>query len=473
MLYSIVNLNQVKNASHCFRLDADYFRKDYLNLELFLKKRNSKPLKDFNVKIIHPTEFKREYVTENGILFIRAQNVRPLSINIESNQVFLSKKNISVLKNNKLRKGDILITRTGANYGQCAVFFEDVEAFASSHTFIVRTKEINPFYLTVYLNTKYGRTLINKGMYGASQPEIAPFYLFQIPIPLLNKIQNLTKNLYELSLNLNLKSKHYFYLAQSIILSDLGLSNWQPKNILSYIKNFSDTKQAERFDAEYFNPKYDEIIKAIKNYKGGWDKLGNLVSIKKGIEVGANNYIENEIPFIRVSNISPFEITYEKYISEELYNKIKTHQPKKGEILLSKDGTPGIAYYISDTPGKMIPSGGILRLKIKNTIINEEYLTLVLNSLVVKEQIYRDVGGSVILHWRPDQVKNTLIPILTNDKQQMIKDKIIESTNLRNKSKALLEIAKKAVEIAVEESEEFAEKWIEEEVNKLGIQLNI
>ena len=44
----------------------------------------------------------------------------------------------------------------------------------------------------------------------------------------------------------------------------------------------------------------------------------------------------------------------------------------------------------------MIPSSGILRLRRKDNRVNDEYLTLVLNSMLVKEQVNRDVGGSAI-----------------------------------------------------------------------------
>jgi len=110
----------------------------------------------------------------------------------------------------------------------------------------------------------------------------------------------------------------------------------------------------------------------------------------------------------------------------------------------------------------MIPSGGILRLKLKNKQINEDYLTLVLNSMIVQEQINRDVGGSIILHWRPEQVKQTLIPLLDDEKQRDIQQKITESFGLRKQSKHLLECAKRAVEIAIEQNENAAIKWLQE-----------
>lgn len=113
----------------------------------------------------------------------------------------------------------------------------------------------------------------------------------------------------------------------------------------------------------------------------------------------------------------------------------------------------------------MIPSGGILRLKKKIDTINHEYLTLVLNSTLTQEQVNRDVGGSVILHWRTDQIQGTMIPILPDEKQTQIQQKVIESFNLRHQSKHLLECAKRAVEIAIEQDEHTAIDWLETETS--------
>ena len=188
-----------------------------------------------------------------------------------------------------------------------------------------------------------------------------------------------------------------------------------------------------------------------------------MVTVKKCVEVGSGEYLDEGIPFVRVSNLSPFEITEEKYITEKLYSEIKQHQPKKGEILFSKDATPGIAYYLQEQPQKMIPSGGILRLKSKTDKINNEYLTLALNSILTKEQVNRDVGGSVILHWRPNQVKETVIPILPEEKQIQIQQKVAVSFNLRKQSKLLLECAKQAVEMAIERDEKTALQWLKKQ----------
>ena len=100
-------------------------------------------------------------------------------------------------------------------------------------------------------------------------------------------------------------------------------------------------------------------------------------------------------------------------------------------------------------------------MKRKDDRVDNEYLTLVLNSLLIKEQVNRDVGGSVILHWRPDQVQRTVIPILPKEKQARIQQKVTESFDLRKQSKHLLECAKRAVEMAIERDEQTAIEWME------------
>ncbi len=95
-----------------------------------------------------------------------------------------------------------------------------------------------------------------------------------------------------------------------------------------------------------------------------------------------------------------------------------------------------------------------------------------LNSILTQEQVNRDVGGSVILHWRPDQVAGTVIPILSPEKQAEIQQKVIESFNLRKRAKHLLECAKRAVEIAIEQDEQTAMDWLESVHKYLTLKLD-
>ena len=401
-----------------------------------------------------------EYV-ENGIWLVQTQNVREFFLD-QSTKTYINLDFHNRLNKSKIRKGDILIARSGS-FGAASIYLEDAEINSSDIIIIdALPKEVNRYYLVTFLNSFYGVNQMLRYASGGLQGHVNLTILANLKVPILNHVfQESVESAVARSYSSFQEAAQKHSQAQALLLSELGLADWQPKRQTESVRNFSDVWGAGRMDAEYYQPKYDEIVDAIKGYAGGWDTLGNLVTMRKCVEVGSKEYLDEGIPFMRVSNITPFEITEEKYISDELYSQIAMHQPQQGEILLSKDATPGIAHYLEGQPGRMIPSGGILRLKRKSDKVNDEYLTLTLNSMLTQKQVNRDVGGSVILHWRPDQVAGTLIPILPETKQSEIQRMVVEATELRKESKHLLECAKRAVEIAIEQDEATAIEWLE------------
>ena len=115
-----------------------------------------------------------------------------------------------------------------------------------------------------------------------------------------------------------------------------------------------------------------------------------------------------------------------------------------------------------------ISSSGILHLAEKDNAVLPDYLTLVLNSKIVRLQAERSAGGSIIQHWKQSKIENVSIPILPMSSQQKITAKVRESFALRAESKRLLDLAKHAVEVAIEQGEEKAMEKIS--VAKGGLQ---
>ncbi len=486
MQVSIVKLSKVKEASKLFRFDAEYFQPKYLITEGLIQKSKYSELRGL-ISVLTDYHANGNYKILRDNVELKSEKdyahmIRTVDIerdNFENDVICINEHAYNFLEKTKVYGGEIIINKIG-NAGK-VYLIPPIERATSlgMNQFMIRANEsINNYYLFCYLSGKYGQNQLSQRITGAVPLSIDKESTRSVFVPLFSdNIQKLVSKAIKDHFKSSDKSKKLYKQAQNILLSELNLTNWQPKHQLTFIKNYSDTEQAKRIDAEYYQPKYDKIINAIKNYSGGWDILDNLVSIKKSIEVGSSEYIDQGVPFIRVSNISPFEMSEEKYISESLYNELtpqennikfeqsKNYQPKQDEILFSKDGSPGIAYHLKEQPSKMIPSGGILRLKSKNDKVNNEYLTLVLNSVLTQEQVKRDVGGSIILHWRPDQVKETVIPILSEEKQIEIQEKITESFTLRKQSKHLLECAKQAVEMAIEQDEETALNWLKKQVD--------
>ncbi len=95
-VWSTIKLSDVINYT---RIDGDFYRPEYLGYRDVLK--GFKNLSYYVKEIVHPGEFKRVY-SKNGVSVLRAQNIRPLKIDIESNSVFIPKEVAINLLRNKL-----------------------------------------------------------------------------------------------------------------------------------------------------------------------------------------------------------------------------------------------------------------------------------------------------------------------------------------------------------------------------------
>ena len=443
------------------RLDAEFFHPDYLKIQHQLERVSSHRLIDFQVKIKHPKEIKRNYV-DDGVLLFRGQNVRPLSIDLTSNPVYISEADAERLKENTIYYKNILIMRSGANVGQCAIYLEGNNAVSMSDTLIIQSGNLNPFLLTIFLNTKYGKAVIERGKYGSAQPHIAPPFLYQISMPVWNDLPPVIENTYLQSNNLTEFSKTRYLEAQTLLLAELGLADWQPKQQLTFVKNFSDTQSAGRIDADYFQPKYDEIVNAIKNYPGGWDILGNLCLTKRGSLIKDSFYDQKEgKPYIRGGDFSGGLLTEDKlvFINSE-FERTNETQVYESDIVFSLIGSVGeTALVTSEFAGAFI-SNNIGKIECNFPIFSVT-LQVLLASVVGKLYFEKYKTQTAQPKISDKDLHNFVIPILTEEKQIQIQQKVIESFNLHKHAKDLLEYAKRAVEIAIEQDEQAAIDWLD------------
>ncbi len=196
-------------------------------------------------------------------------------------------------------------------------------------------------------------------------------------------------------------------------------------------------------DAEFYQEKYEHNEAFLKARPHA--RLKESVQIKESIEPGSGAYKDMGVPFVRVSNLSPFGISpTEVFLSPSL--ELEPLYPKEGEVLLSKDGSVGIAYCVPHNL-EVVLSRGILRLAIKDkTKINPQYLALCLNHQTTQLQAQRDSIGSIIAHWSTQKIADAIIPLLPLSVQENIAQKLKTSFDRRAQAHNQLEWAKLEVE---------------------------
>lgn len=238
-------------------------------------------------------------------------------------------------------------------------------------------------------------------------------------------------------------------LAMCLLLKELGLIGETPQHckVVATEKKLSASfSLSGRLDAEYYQPKYDYLDSQLVQLST--KRLGELVEMRKSIEPGSDAYQTEGIPFVRVSDLNKFGLeTPSICLDRATYSTAP--RPQKNTILLSKDGSVGIAYKV-EADMDVITSGAILHLSVKEKEVLPDYLTLVLNSPIVKMQAERDAGGSIIQHWKPSEIEQVVIPILPPDIQQKLSEQVSKSFALRREAGALLAEAKAMVERAIE-----------------------
>ena len=456
---SEVNLNDLEFS---WRIDAEYFQKHFLAFEKLLRAESWKYLSDLSSFLIGP--FGSAFDTENYLeigkyRYVRGQDVKPFILK-DDDLRFIPEDDFIRLGKYALKENDVLVSVVGTIGNACIVQSKDIPAIFSCKSSVVRILQgHSPAYVLTYLNCSYGKSLLLRKERGALQKGLNLDDLKSTIIPIFtDELEKHIEKIFWTAQKLLQKSKDVFTYAEQLLLQDLGLTAWQPDDESVATKTFANFQNSGRLDAEYYQPKYDDLFKRISSYDKS--RLGDIVNITKSIEPGSEAYQEDGVPFVRVSDITKFGITppeihldRDKYYSENL-------TPKKDTILLSKDGSVGIAYKVENDLD-VITSGALLHLTVKNNDFLPDYLTLVLNSIVGKLQAERDAGGSIIQHWKPSEIENVIIPKLPMPIQEQIASKVQESFALRKESKRLLDLAKHAVEVAIEQGEAAAMKLLE------------
>jgi len=359
----------------------------------------------------------------------------------------------------KLEKNDVLYCRTNGSVryiGRIGILKENIDAVFASYLVRLRPdeKKILPEFLPIYLSCKIARKFIERQAMQSNQFNLSAEQMKQIPIPSFEiSFQQKIKKMVDEAAKLIQKSNSAYKQATKLFVDHLKLSKFNMDKDLSYDEKISDVFNSNRMDAEYFQPLYSRLIKYMKKYVEV-KPLSTFVKskIKKGTEIGGDNYVEEGFPFIRVSNLEwdGYKDNDTKFMTYELYDELKEKfKPKIGSLLLTKDASPGIAHILKK-PIEGIIASGILELEVKKNVINDEYLAFVINSIVGKLQVEKEGGGTILNHWYWNQIKNLQIPLPSNEIQKKIGSLHKKSYDEKMKSIEKIEKGKNEIDLAIQ-----------------------
>ena len=472
--FSIINLSELDAIK--LRLDAEFYQTKYLELIKKLSSLGSIRLSEINAVLdcsaFYPAITDSYSFEGKGIPFLRVNEIQNGLVRTTDGTAFLPQ---TILDENNLTicrasPFDIVIAKGGNSLAKLGLLPSDYKSYALSRDLIVmRTSNLtrNKYFVWLFLHCQFGQELLWRTASQTGQPHLTLPSILEIAIPEYSKeFEGLAEKLYRRSEALKNRSASTYRNAEELLLEAIRMNAFSPStecvNIKSFVNSFAVTG---RLDAEHYQAQYDDIEAKIKAYKGGYTTIGELVhGLMNGAEV--REYQDEGVPYLRVGDLKQLDIDADSVVRidpEAAEKGLEKIPLQAGDVLVSRSGSLAVTAVVEPAWTNALISSHLIRLRIADHRIDPYFLALYLSCLPGKKQILKWSNGGVQPEISQPALKAILVPIVDANTQKEIRTHILDSRRLRQRSAQLLDVAKRAVEIAIEQDEAAGLAYIQEQ----------
>lgn len=461
---SVISKSDAFNPFFKARLDPEFFQNKYvIKYELVLSK-NHKILDDF--AFVTDGEHGNAQTFPVGYSkYYGARNVLNGILN-DNGVEFITKEHHLKLRKTELKPRDLLISCVGANIGFAAIVPDNVGVGnIVRNVALIRSKtDILNEYLHAYFLSNYGKQLYIRMNTGNAQPLVSLDYINTIPVFIpSNNFQLKIKALIETALSSKNKSKDKYNQAEDILLRTLGLKDFQPSQEPVNIKNFTESfGSSGRLDAEYYQIKYEGFYSLITSYENGYEPFSAVCKLK---DKNFTPEDKTEYKYIELSNIGKSgEITdCTIAVGEELPTRARRIVATNDVVVSSIEGSLESCALVTPEYNNALCSTGFY--VVNSNKLNPETLLVLFKSEPIQALLKKGCSGTILTAISKTELDQIPIPLIDSETQNKIKVQMNDSFELRKQTEHLLEVAKTAVEIAIENDEKSANDFINNNLN--------
>lgn len=325
-------------------------------------------------------------------------------------------------------------------------------------------------FLATFLNSNAGKLQSDQNITGVTRPALDYTTIRNFSVPRLSvdfqkAIESVVVSAHMAFENAKLQQA----AAEQTMLKALGLEAWEPQDPLTYIRHASEVTAANRFDSEHFRPKFTALIHKMEE-RGKILRLGDCVRYcergrqpqyaEEGLPVINSRHVRANKVVLDQDNRVAIEDAAQRYLNEE-----DRYTIKHGDLLINGTGVGTIgrcAPYLRED--NALPDNHVTILRIKPELgLDPVFLSVQLNSIIGQmqvEQYFKGSSGQIELY--PSEIKEFYIWLAPAEVQQQIRSRVEQAHQARQEAQALLAKGKCAVELAIEESEIAAMKYLKE-----------
>ncbi len=246
------------------------------------------------------------------------------------------------------------------------------------------------------------------------------------------------------------------------MLCAIGLDTWTPPEALSYVRSSREAFAAGRLDAEFFTPRVTDLLSRL-----GRDGL----TISHAAPVRHERFVPGEtgtFDYLEIGGLGADGTARSESVPQSEAPSRATQYVRAGDIITStvRPIRRLSALVASEQEGHVCSSGFVV---LQPRGINAETLLTYLRLQPVCELMDLHTSASLYPAISETDLLGLPIPAISANVQDTIAAALQQAAASRNAATNLLNAAKRAVEIAIEDSEAAALAFLEKNVSVFGI----
>ncbi len=441
------------------RIDAEYFQKRFLRSAALIERWDRDHVAGLAV-VSDGNHFSiSDDFVEQGVPYYRGQDVTGRFFVETATPIHITREAYDQghMVRSHLKRGDVLLSIIGT-IGELSLVASDEPATCSCKLAILRPREVAPEYLAVFLRSEHGQNQIARMTRGAVQKGLVLEDMDQLWVPKVSlqfeervvEAVHAARTVRELTTRKQAE-------AESTLLKALGLADWTLPEPLTYSARASDAFAAGRLDAQYFRPLFADVQNILK--KTGRDvELGSILTTN--VRGRQPQYEDVGLPVVNSKHVRTNRV-----ILDDNRTASEDGSPlviELGDVLMNGTGVGTIgrsAAYLHNA--RALPDNHVTVLRTDQ--LDPVYLAVFLNSRLGQLQIERHIkGSSGQIELYPNDIAKIVVWRAPEDVQSLVRAAIVDAFAQEHRAKELLDAAKRAVEIAIEDSEAAAMAFLAE-----------
>lgn len=450
-------LSKVLATKPWTRIDSTYFQKDGLAVEADLIARTSDDLVSLSNSVLsfgaYALTNQVEYRDE-GIPFLRCADIKGGFVSF-SDTLHIDDAAHQLLNKSKVDPETVLLTMSGT-VGEAAVALPEWNYPINSNQDIakIRAKDLSPYYLAAFLGSRFGKAQMARLPVGSVQQHIFLSMIETLRVARLgDEVENAITGMVRRAYLARQDVGQIIAEAQNSLLEALGLRDWSPPDPLTYTRAASALPGSKRLDAEFSAPKVQALLERLARTG---TTVGSVARVRREQfrpkPPGSFRYIE-------IGDLDGFGRCGSSEVDLAEAPSRATWHVRKGDVLTStvRPLRRLSATVAPDQNGFVCSSGFVVLDPVE---VSPELLMTYLRLPLVCELMHLFATASMYPALSEADLLALPMPHVKEEVDSKVQQLVRESARQLEHSERLLEAAKRAVEIAIEQDEAAALRFV-------------